>query len=125
MFELDGKIALVTGGSRGLGLQIATAFAERGATVVISSRKQEACVAAAERIADATGAQVTPIGCHVGQWDQCDQLLEQVYDRLGRLDDERRPLRVHPRADGLEPRAGRRSRAGRCADARIRCRHGG
>ena len=48
-----------------------------------------------------------------------------VGDRLGRLDDERRPLRVHPRADGLEPRAGRRSRAGRCADARIRCRHGG
>jgi NAD(P)-dependent dehydrogenase (short-subunit alcohol dehydrogenase family) len=85
MFELDGKIALVTGGSRGLGLQIATAFAERGATVVISSRKQEACVAAAKRVADATGAQVTPIGCHVGQWDQCDQLLEQVY-RLGRLD---------------------------------------
>jgi NAD(P)-dependent dehydrogenase (short-subunit alcohol dehydrogenase family) len=86
MFELDGKIALVTGGSRGLGLQIATAFAERGATVVISSRKQEACAAAAEQISGATGAQVLGIACHVGHWDECDRLIERVYGELGRLD---------------------------------------
>jgi NAD(P)-dependent dehydrogenase (short-subunit alcohol dehydrogenase family) len=86
MFELDGKIALVTGGSRGLGLQIAAAFAERGATVVISSRKQDACEAAAEQIAAATGETVLGIGCHIGHWDQCDRLIERVYEQLGRLD---------------------------------------
>jgi NAD(P)-dependent dehydrogenase (short-subunit alcohol dehydrogenase family) len=86
MFELDGKIALVTGGSRGLGLQIAAAFAERGATVVISSRNQDACEAAAEQVAAATGATVLGIGCHVGHWDQCHRLIERVYEQLGRLD---------------------------------------
>jgi NAD(P)-dependent dehydrogenase (short-subunit alcohol dehydrogenase family) len=86
MFELDGKVALITGGSRGLGLRIATAFAERGATVVISSRKHDACVAAAEEIARATGTEAFGIGCHVGHWDECDRLVERVYDRLGRID---------------------------------------
>jgi NAD(P)-dependent dehydrogenase (short-subunit alcohol dehydrogenase family) len=86
MFELDGKVALITGGSRGLGRQIATAFAGRGATVVVSSRKHDACVAAAEEIAAATGATAIGIGCHVGHWDQCDQLVERVYGELGRVD---------------------------------------
>jgi NAD(P)-dependent dehydrogenase (short-subunit alcohol dehydrogenase family) len=86
MFDLDGKVALITGGSRGLGLRIATAFAERGATVVISSRKHDACVAAAEEIARTTGAEALGIGCHVGHWDECDRLVERVYDRLGRID---------------------------------------
>jgi NAD(P)-dependent dehydrogenase (short-subunit alcohol dehydrogenase family) len=86
MFELDGKVALITGGSRGLGLQIATAFAERGATVVISSRKQDACDAAAEEIAARTGARAVGIACHVGHWDQCERLVERAYDELGRVD---------------------------------------
>lgn len=86
MFELDDKVALITGGSRGLGLQIATAFAQRGATVVISSRKPDVCTAAAEEIAAATGTTAVGIGCHVGHWDECDRLVERVYDRFGRLD---------------------------------------
>src|SRR5258707_10334885 len=86
MFELDARIALITGGSRGLGLRIATALAERGATVVISSRKQDACTAAAEEIATTTGATAIGIGCHVGRWDECDGLVERVYDELGRID---------------------------------------
>jgi NAD(P)-dependent dehydrogenase (short-subunit alcohol dehydrogenase family) len=86
VFELDGKVALITGGSRGLGLRIATALAERGATVVISSRKQDACTAAAEEIAAATGATAIGIGCHVGRWDECDVLVERVYEELGRID---------------------------------------
>ena len=86
MFELDGKVALITGGSRGLGLRIATAFAERGATVAVSSRKQEACDAAALQIASSTGANTFGIGCHVGHWDECDRLVERVYGELGRVD---------------------------------------
>ena len=86
MFQLDGKVALITGGSRGLGLQIATAFAQRGATVVISSRKREACVAAADEIARRTGADAFGIGCHIGHWDECDQLVERVYDQFERVD---------------------------------------
>jgi NAD(P)-dependent dehydrogenase (short-subunit alcohol dehydrogenase family) len=86
VFGLDGKVALITGGSRGLGLRIATAFAERGATVVISSRKQEACDAAARDIAASTGATAVGIACHVGHWDQCERLAERVYDELGRID---------------------------------------
>jgi NAD(P)-dependent dehydrogenase (short-subunit alcohol dehydrogenase family) len=86
MFELDDKVTVVTGGSRGLGLRIATAFAQRGATVVISSRKQDACEAAATEIAAATGAKTVGIGCHVGHWEECDRLVERVYEDLGRID---------------------------------------
>jgi NAD(P)-dependent dehydrogenase (short-subunit alcohol dehydrogenase family) len=86
MFELDDKVALITGGSRGLGLQVATAFAERGATVVVSSRKQEACDAAAAQIASSTGATTLGISCHVGRWEECDRLVERVYERFGRVD---------------------------------------
>ena len=86
MFELDDRVALITGGSRGLGLRIATAFAQRGATVVIASRKQDACDAAAEQIAASTGATAVGIACHVGHWDQCDRLVDLVYERFGRID---------------------------------------
>jgi NAD(P)-dependent dehydrogenase (short-subunit alcohol dehydrogenase family) len=86
MFELDGKVALITGGSRGLGLQIATSFAQQGATVVISSRKQDACDAAAEQLASSTGANTLGIACHVGHWDECDRLVERVYSELDRVD---------------------------------------
>jgi NAD(P)-dependent dehydrogenase (short-subunit alcohol dehydrogenase family) len=86
MFDLDDRIALITGGSRGLGREIATAFAQRGATVVIASRKEDACVAAAREIAEATGARTLGIGCHVGHWEECDALAERVHAELGRVD---------------------------------------
>lgn len=86
MFSLDDRIALVTGGSRGLGREIATAFAAHGATVVIASRKADACAAAAREIAEATGARTLGIACHVGHWEECDALIERVYDGLGRID---------------------------------------
>jgi NAD(P)-dependent dehydrogenase (short-subunit alcohol dehydrogenase family) len=86
MFELTDRVAVITGGSRGLGREIATAFAQRGATVVIASRKQDACTATAREIADATGARTLGLACHVGQWEQCDALVERVYAELGRID---------------------------------------
>jgi NAD(P)-dependent dehydrogenase (short-subunit alcohol dehydrogenase family) len=86
MFDLDDKIALITGGSRGLGREIAFAFARQGATVVIASRKQDACSATAEEITNSTGRKALGIGCHVGHWEQCDALVDRVYGELGRID---------------------------------------
>jgi NAD(P)-dependent dehydrogenase (short-subunit alcohol dehydrogenase family) len=86
MFDLNDRVAVVTGGSRGLGREIAFAFAGHGATVVVASRKQEACTATAEEITRATGRKALGIGCHVGHWDQCDALVDRVYAELGRID---------------------------------------
>ena len=85
-FDLAGKVAVVTGGSRGLGREICLAFARHGADVVIASRKEDACVALAEEIARETGRQALGVGCHVGEWAQCDSLVETVYERFGRVD---------------------------------------
>lgn len=85
-FDLTDRVVLVTGGSRGLGSAMCRAFAEAGATVVVSSRKQEACDATAAEIAAATGQECIGIACHVGDWDACDALVEAVYKRFGRID---------------------------------------
>lgn len=85
-FDLGGKVILVTGGSRGLGLAMCRAFAEAGATVVVSSRKQEGCDAAAAEIASATGQECVGMACHVGDWDACDALVDTVYEKYGRID---------------------------------------
>jgi NAD(P)-dependent dehydrogenase (short-subunit alcohol dehydrogenase family) len=85
-FNLDGKVILVTGGSRGLGFNMSLAFAYAGATVVVSSRKQEGCDNAAAEIAAQTGQECVGIACHVADWDACDALVEAVYSRFGRID---------------------------------------
>ncbi len=84
--ELDGKVALVTGGSRGIGRAVAGAFAAAGADVVIASRKLDACETAASEISAATGRRALPVACHMGHWDECDALVEEVYDHFGRCD---------------------------------------
>ncbi len=85
-FDLTDKVIVVTGGSRGLGKTMCRAFAEAGATVVVSSRKQDACDATAAEIATETGRECLGIACHVGDWDACDALVDAVYQRFGRID---------------------------------------
>lgn len=86
MFDLEGKVVAITGGSRGLGREMAAAFAQRGARVAIASRKQDACEAAAAEIAAASGSEVIGLGLHMGRWDQCQPFVEAVTERLGPID---------------------------------------
>ena len=85
-FLLTDKVILVTGGSRGLGKEMAYAFAQCGADVVIASRKIDNCVAVADDIAATTGRRTLPIACHVGDWAQIDAMVEKVYSEFGRID---------------------------------------
>ena len=85
-FRLDGKVALVTGGSRGLGREMVEAFARVGADVVIASRKQDACDALAKEVEQETGRRALAVGCHVADWDACDALAQRALDHFGRVD---------------------------------------
>jgi NAD(P)-dependent dehydrogenase (short-subunit alcohol dehydrogenase family) len=85
LFDLTGKVALITGGSRGLGRAMALAFARAGADVVIASRKLDACEATAAEIR-ALGRRALPYACHVGQWEQLDGLVEAAYRHFGQVD---------------------------------------
>ena len=82
---LTGKVALVTGGSRGLGRSMVLAFADAGADVVITSRKLDACAAVAAEV-EAKGRRALPVACHIGHWDEIDGLVEQAYAAFGRVD---------------------------------------
>lgn len=86
LFDLSGKVAVVTGGSRGLGREMVLAFAHAGADVVIASRKLDACELLAKEVADATGRKALPVACHVGHWEQCDELIDTVYREFDAID---------------------------------------
>src|SRR4051794_8646210 len=86
LFDLTGKVAVVTGGSRGIGRAVAEGLATAGADVVIASRKAEACEQAAAEVTAATGRRAIGVGCHVGRWEDCDRLVERVYSDFGRCD---------------------------------------
>jgi len=85
LFDLSSKIALVTGGSRGLGLQMVRAFAEHGADVVIASRKLDACEEVAAEVRK-LGRRALAVSAHVGRWDEIDKLIEAAYAEFGRID---------------------------------------
>lgn len=77
---------MVTGGSRGIGREACRAFAERGDTVVVASRKAEACTALADELTGEFGTPALGLGCHVGRWADCDALVDRVLDEYGRVD---------------------------------------
>src|SRR5277367_5977721 len=82
---LANKIALVTGGSRGLGREMVLAFAAAGADVVIASRKLEACEAVAREV-EKLGRRALPVAAHVGKWDDNEMLAARAYAEFGRVD---------------------------------------
>jgi NAD(P)-dependent dehydrogenase (short-subunit alcohol dehydrogenase family) len=86
LFNLTDQVFLVTGGSRGLGREMALAAARCGADVIIASRDLQSCESAAAEISSATGRTAMPYQVHVGRWDQLDGLVTAAYDRFGRVD---------------------------------------
>ena len=86
LFDLTGKVALVTGGSRGLGKEMVLAFAAHGADVIVASRKRSACDDVAAEVTQRFGRRALPVECNVSYWEQCDALVETAYAFRGRVD---------------------------------------
>ena len=86
LFNLTDRVVLITGGSRGLGREMAFAAARCGADVVIASRNYDSCVATAEAITAETGRAALAHEVHVGRWDQLEPLADAAYARFGKVD---------------------------------------
>ncbi|MCL4118402.1 UNVERIFIED_CONTAM: hypothetical protein GTU68_018375 [Idotea baltica] len=84
-FDLTGKVAIVTGSSKGIGLSIARGLAENGAKLVISSRKQDAVDIIAEEF-NKVGLEATGIACHIGDAAQREALVAKTIEKHGRID---------------------------------------
>lgn len=84
-FQLAGKVAIITGASKGIGESIASALAVHGAKVVVSSRSQESVDTVAERL-KSEGLDATGIACHVGKADQLENLVSKTVDLYGGVD---------------------------------------
>ncbi|MAF83118.1 MAG: SDR family oxidoreductase [Gammaproteobacteria bacterium] len=85
LFDLAGKIALVSGASRGIGAAIATLLAEQGAHVIVSSRKLDGCQAVADEIV-AAGGSAEALACHIGRLEDIEKTFVTLRERHGRLD---------------------------------------
>lgn len=85
LFDLSGKVALVTGASRGIGASIAHTLAAYGAHVIVSSRKLEACDAVVQSIRDAGGS-AEAIACHIGEMADIESIFAAISERHGKLD---------------------------------------
>src|SRR6516164_3235832 len=101
MLDMSGKVAVITGGSQGIGRAIAEGFAMAGADVVVASRKLENCETAAKEIEAASGRRALPVSCHVGRWEDAKRLLDSVYDAFGRCDVLVNNAGTAPPYDGL------------------------
>lgn len=85
LFDLDGKIAFVSGASRGIGEAIAHLLAQQGAHVIVSSRKLDGCQQVADAII-AAGGKATAVACHIGELEQIQQVFASIREQFGRLD---------------------------------------
>jgi NAD(P)-dependent dehydrogenase (short-subunit alcohol dehydrogenase family) len=85
LFDLQDRVVLITGGSRGLGAAMSVGLADRGARVVIASRKLASCEALAATIAE-SGGQAHPLACHVGEWQSLAGVIDAAASHWGRLD---------------------------------------
>ena len=86
LLDLSGKVAIVTGSTKGIGRAMVEGLAEAGAAVVVSSRKQDLCEQVAKEIANATGAETLGLACHVGEWDTIPGFIDAVHSHFGRID---------------------------------------
>ncbi|WP_328354822.1 glucose 1-dehydrogenase [Mycobacterium sp. NBC_00419] len=84
-FDLSGRIALITGATRGIGRAIADRLAAAGADIIVTSRKAEACEQTATEIA-ATGRRAWALPANVNRWSECDDLVGRAYEAAGRID---------------------------------------
>ncbi|GGK90983.1 SDR family NAD(P)-dependent oxidoreductase [Nocardia jinanensis] len=98
--DLTGKIALVTGASRGLGLAIARGLRDAGATVIVSSRKLAACEAAIAALGDGPG-DAYPLELHVGRWDSIEPAVDRIVAEFGGLDIVVNNAGIAPLAENL------------------------
>lgn len=102
LFNLDGRVALVTGGARGLGEASAQTMAQLGATVVLADMDTEAVAATAERLASETGATILARTCDVTDANSVDQLVAGVVEELQRIDILVNNAGIHRRVDPLD-----------------------
>jgi NAD(P)-dependent dehydrogenase (short-subunit alcohol dehydrogenase family) len=86
LFDLTGRVAVVTGSTKGLGRAMVEGLARAGAAVVVNSRNQEMCDEVSKDIEGLTGAEVLGLACDVGEWERVPTFVDQVVERFGRID---------------------------------------